>query len=91
MNFPYDALLVVSFGGPEGMDEVMPFLQNVLKGRNIPEERLKEVSHHYALFDGVSPLNGQNRALIAALHAELQASGPETSQSTGETETGRRS
>jgi ferrochelatase len=76
MNSSYDALLVVSFGGPEGMDDVMPFLQNVLRGRNIPEDRLKEVAHHYALFGGVSPLNGQNRALIAALRAELAASGP---------------
>jgi len=76
MNSPYDALLVVSFGGPEGMDEVMPFLQNVLRGRNIPEARLRVVAHHYELFGGVSPLNGQNRALIAALRAELETSGP---------------
>jgi protoporphyrin/coproporphyrin ferrochelatase len=76
MNVPYDALLVVSFGGPEGMDEVMPFLQNVLRGRNIPEERLRVVAHHYELFGGVSPLNGQNRALIAALRTELETSGP---------------
>ena len=76
MNVPYDALLVVSFGGPEGMDEVMPFLQTVLQGRNIPEDRLRVVAHHYELFGGVSPLNGQNRALIAALHSELDKSGP---------------
>ena len=76
MTFPYDALLVVSFGGPEGMDDVMPFLQNVLRGRNIPEARLREVVHHYELFGGVSPLNGQNRALIAALRAKLETSGP---------------
>jgi len=76
MSFPYDALLVVSFGGPEGMDEVIPFLQNVLRGRNIPEPRMREVAHHYELFGGVSPLNGQNRALIAALRAELETSGP---------------
>ena len=76
MNVPYDALLVVSFGGPEGMDEVMHFLQNVLRGRSIPEERLREVAHHYELFGGVSPLNGQNRALIAALRTELEKSGP---------------
>jgi protoporphyrin/coproporphyrin ferrochelatase len=76
MNVPYDAVLVVSFGGPEGMDEVMPFLQTVLRGRNIPESRLKEVAHHYELFRGVSPLNGQNRALIAALRSELEESGP---------------
>jgi protoporphyrin/coproporphyrin ferrochelatase len=76
MPLPYDALLVVSFGGPEGTDEVLPFLQTVLRGRNIPEERLRVVAHHYELFGGVSPLNGQNRALIAALRAELETSGP---------------
>ena len=74
MSVPYDALLVVSFGGPEGMHEVMPFLQTVLRGRNIPQDRLREVAHHYELFGGVSPLNGQNRALIAALRAELETS-----------------
>ncbi|HEX8129340.1 MAG TPA: ferrochelatase [Pyrinomonadaceae bacterium] len=68
---PYDALLVVSFGGPEAPDEVMPFLENVLRGRNVPRERMLEVAHHYELFDGVSPINGQNRALIAALEREL--------------------
>ena len=73
MIVPYDALLVVSFGGPEGMQDVMPFLQNVLRGRNIPEDRLREVAHHYELFGGVSPLNGQNRALIAALRSELES------------------
>ena len=76
MNLPYDALLVVSFGGPEGMEDVMPFLQNVLRGRNIPEDRLKEVAHHYDLFGGVSPLNAQNRALIAALRSRVGAVGP---------------
>src|SRR5215207_9200207 len=67
----YDALLVLSFGGPEGMDDVMPFLENVTRGRNIPRERLQEVAEHYAHFGGVSPINGQNRALIAALEREL--------------------
>jgi ferrochelatase len=76
MNVPYDAILVVSFGGPEGRDDVMPFLQTVLQGRNIPEDRLRVVAHHYELFGGVSPLNGQNRALIAALRTELEKSGP---------------
>jgi len=71
----YDALLVVSFGGPEGPDDVMPFLDNVLRGRGVPEERKKEVAHHYYDFDGVSPINEQNRALIAALEEELQANG----------------
>lgn len=70
---PYDALLIVSFGGPEGMDEVIPFLENVLRGRNVPRERLLEVAHHYELFGGVSPINGQNRALIAALEADFAA------------------
>ncbi|MDT7602945.1 MAG: protoporphyrin/coproporphyrin ferrochelatase [Acidobacteriota bacterium] len=73
MSEPYDALLVVSFGGPEGMDEVLPFLENVLRGRNVPRERLLLVAHHYELFDGVSPINEQNRRLINALRAELDA------------------
>ncbi|MEP7288308.1 MAG: ferrochelatase [Chloroflexota bacterium] len=72
----YDALLIVSFGGPEGMADVMPFLENVLRGRNVPHERMLQVAHHYELFGGVSPINGQNRALIAALTAELEAHGP---------------
>ena len=72
----YDALLIVSFGGPEGMDEVMPFLENVLRGRNVPRERLLEVAEHYELFDGISPINGQNRDLIAALKEGLAANGP---------------
>ncbi|MBC7929238.1 MAG: ferrochelatase, partial [Rubrivivax sp.] len=76
MNQPYDALLVVSFGGPEGMDDVMPFLANVLRGRNVPEARMREVAHHYELFGGVSPINEQNRKLIAALQQELNANGP---------------
>ena len=67
----FDAILVVSFGGPEGMDDVIPFLENVTRGRNVPRERLEEVAHHYELFDGVSPINAQNRALIAALRVEL--------------------
>jgi len=70
---PYDAILVVAFGGPEAPDEVMPFLENVLRGRNVPRERMVEVAHHYDLFGGVSPINGQNRALIAALERELGA------------------
>jgi ferrochelatase len=72
----YDAILVMSFGGPEGMDDVMPFLENVTRGRNVPRERLLEVAHHYEGFGGVSPINAQNRALIAALEAELAAHGP---------------
>ncbi|HEV2862837.1 MAG TPA: ferrochelatase [Pyrinomonadaceae bacterium] len=73
---PFDALLVVSFGGPEGMGEVMPFLENVLRGRNVPPERMKEVAHHYELFGGVSPINEQNRRLISALEKELAGHGP---------------
>ena len=69
----YDAIFVVSFGGPEGVDDVMPFLDNVLRGRNIPDARKMEVAHHYEQFGGVSPINEQNRALIAALEAELAA------------------
>jgi len=72
---PFDAVVVVSFGGPEGMDDVIPFLENVTRGRNVPPERLEEVADHYALFDGVSPINTQNRALIAALRVELDAHG----------------
>lgn len=72
---PYDALLLVSFGGPEGQDDVIPFLRNVTAGRGIPDERLEEVAHHYRHFGGVSPINDQNRALAAALEAELAARG----------------
>ena len=71
----FDAVLVVSFGGPEGMDDVIPFLENVTRGRDVPRERLEEVAHHYERFDGVSPINAQNRALIAALRRELDAHG----------------
>ena len=71
----FDAILVVSFGGPEGMEDVMPFLENVTRGRSVPQERLEEVAHHYELFDGVSPINAQNRALIAALRTELDEHG----------------
>jgi protoporphyrin/coproporphyrin ferrochelatase len=67
----YDALLLVSFGGPEGPDDVVPFLQNVTKGRNIPADRLREVGRHYDHFGGVSPINAQNRALLAAIQDEF--------------------
>ena len=76
MSQTYDAILIVSFGGPEGMDDVMPFLSNVLRGRNVPESRMREVAHHYGLFGGVSPINGQNRRLIAALAQLLETDGP---------------
>ncbi len=71
MTQNYDALLLLSFGGPEGMNDVMPFLENVLRGRNVPRERMIEVAHHYEKFDGVSPINNQNRALIAALQEAM--------------------
>ncbi|HEX4539801.1 MAG TPA: ferrochelatase [Acidimicrobiales bacterium] len=70
-----DALLVVSFGGPEGPDDVLPFLERVTAGRGVPRPRLLEVAEHYHRFGGVSPINAQNRALVAALEAELAARG----------------
>ena len=72
----YDAVLIVSFGGPEKMDDVLPFLENVLRGKNVPRERMLEVAHHYEQFSGVSPINAQNRALIANLVQELDRHGP---------------
>lgn len=71
----YDALMLVSFGGPEANDDVIPFLQNVTRGKNIPEGRLAEVGQHYYHFHGVSPINAQNRALIAALQQRLDERG----------------
>lgn len=67
----YDAILLAGFGGPEGQDDVIPFLRNVTSGRGIPDERLEEVAHHYRHFGGVSPINEHNRELKAALEAEL--------------------
>ncbi|RST02641.1 ferrochelatase [Streptomyces sp. WAC07149] len=72
---PYDALLLLSFGGPEGPDDVVPFLENVTRGRGIPRERLKEVGQHYFGFGGVSPINGQNRELLDALRKDLAEHG----------------
>lgn len=72
---PYDRLLLLSFGGPEGPADVMPFLRNVTRGRGIPDERLAAVAEHYQHFGGRSPINDQNRALIAALETELAARG----------------
>jgi ferrochelatase len=71
----FDALLLVSFGGPEGPDDVVPFLQNVTRGRGIPDERLREVGQHYFHFGGVSPINEQNREFLEALRAELPRQG----------------
>ncbi len=73
----YDAVLLASFGGPEGQDDVIPFLRNVTRGRGIPDERLEEVATHYRANGGVSPINAQNRALKAAIEAELAARGIE--------------
>jgi protoporphyrin/coproporphyrin ferrochelatase len=72
----YDAILVVSFGGPESKEEVIPFLENVLRGRNVPRERMLTVAEHYYHFEGKSPINQQTRELIAALESELERGGP---------------
>jgi len=72
---PYDALLLVSFGGPEKPDDVLPFLRNVTAGKGIPEERLAEVGQHYQSFGGRSPINDQNRSLLAAIGEDLAAAG----------------
>src|SRR5580692_7012860 len=72
----YDALLVLSFGGPEKSDDVIPFLENVLRGRNVPRERILGVAEHYYHFGGKSPINDQARALIAGLEGELASHGP---------------
>ncbi|WP_427870220.1 ferrochelatase [Leucobacter luti] len=74
---PYDALLICSFGGPNGLDDVIPFLRNVTRGKNIPEDRLAEVGEHYHRFDGRSPINEQNLALVGAIRAELARRGIE--------------
>ncbi len=71
----YDGILLLGFGGPEGQDDVIPFLRNVTAGRGIPDERLEEVAHHYRHFGGVSPINEHNRELKAALDAELAGRG----------------
>src|ERR1700687_1495368 len=72
----YDAILVVSFGGPESREDVIPFLENVLRGRNVPRERMLAVAEHYYHFDGKSPINQQTRDLISALKDELEQHGP---------------
>jgi len=70
---PYEAILLVSFGGPERPEDVMPFLRNVTRGRGIPAERLAEVGRHYLLFGGKSPINDQCRRLLSALTNELHS------------------
>ncbi|PID53029.1 MAG: ferrochelatase, partial [Micrococcales bacterium] len=72
---PYDAVVLLSFGGPQGPEDVIPFLENVTAGRGIPRERLAEVGEHYHLFNGVSPINAQNSALTTALRTELARRG----------------
>jgi protoporphyrin/coproporphyrin ferrochelatase len=71
----YDALLIVSYGGPESHEDVLPFLENATRGRNVPRERLLEVAEHYHHFGGVSPINEQNRRLMSALRIELSVHG----------------
>lgn len=75
MPNPYDAILLLSFGGPEKPEDVVPFLENVTRGRGIPRERLEVVGEHYFLFGGRSPINDQNRALLAALEKDLADAG----------------
>jgi ferrochelatase len=72
----YDAILIVSFGGPESREQVIPFLENVLRGRSVPRERMLAVAEHYYHFEGKSPINQQTRELIAALEKELSLHGP---------------
>jgi ferrochelatase len=72
---PYDGILLASFGGPEGQEDVIPFLRNVTRGRGIPDERLEEVAHHYRHFGGISPINAQNRELKTAIEGELARRG----------------
>ncbi|MGH9351429.1 MAG: ferrochelatase [Terriglobia bacterium] len=76
MRGKYDAILVVSFGGPEKKEDVIPFLENTLRGKNIPRERIMEAARHYEHFGGRSPMNDYNRKLIRSLEAELKSKGP---------------
>ncbi len=75
MPLPYDALLLLSFGGPERYEDVLPFLENVVRGKRVPQDRMLAVAEHYYLFDGISPINEQNRALLTALLPELTGHG----------------
>ncbi len=75
MQKDYDAILLVSFGGPEGKEDVIPFLENVLRGKNVPRERMEQVAHHYYLFGGISPINEQCRQLLRLLRTELDEHG----------------
>ncbi|MAQ18927.1 MAG: ferrochelatase [Sandaracinus sp.] len=76
-DLPYDAILLVSFGGPENRADVMPFLENVVRGKRVPKERLLAVAEHYYALDGVSPINAQCRALIEALEEAMAEKGPD--------------
>ena len=87
---PYDAVLLLSFGGPERPEDVVPFLENVTRGRGIPRERLAEVGEHYFLFGGRSPINDQCRELLAALRGELDRRGIEQAALLGQPELGIR-
>lgn len=73
----YDAVIVVSFGGPDKPEDVVPFLENVVRGKGIPKQRVLEVAEHYYHFGGKSPINEQNLALIEALRTELKTNGPD--------------
>jgi ferrochelatase len=75
MTEAFDALLLLSFGGPEGPEQVMPFLENVTRGRGIPRERLESVAEHYLHFGGVSPITAINRALIEQIRTEIASRG----------------
>ena len=75
MSTPFDAVLLVSFGGPQGPDEIRPFLTNVLRGRRIPPQRIEEVAHHYELFDGISPITQYTNEQAAGLRRHLEARG----------------
>ncbi len=90
MTDRYDAILVLSFGGPEKREDVIPFLENVLRGKPVPRERLLEVAEHYYHFDGVSPINQQCRELIESLTTELRQNAIDL-PIYWETETGTRS
>ena len=81
---PYDAMLLLSFGGPEEPEDVLPFLRAVTAGRDIPDERLEEVAEHYYAFGGRSPINDQNRALVAALAGRARPRAASTAGALGQ-------
>src|SRR5687768_16555650 len=72
---PFDAVVLISFGGPQGMDDIRPFLANVLRGRNVPSSRIEEVARHYELFGGVSPITALTRRQAQGLQDRLSAAG----------------